>query len=351
MDQYLPNNYLPNNYGLSNNGGSGGIPSLALNPVTRQTPQVGNQNSWFNGNQQNGNNQSFNPMNFGGNNQGNNNQQSWGSNTTLPMGIQALGTLGNAYDQMFGGNNSRTQLNNYSQDYQNKFSDAASRNIANQGTVLQDTTDNANELASRAAPVLKGEKQSITDYQNQMNPIMQGYQNRYNTVMGNIQGYGQSQLGQINRSFDQQASSALSGADSRGFGNSTVASDLQRGVNYDRQNSLAQANQNINSTLAQYGSNLSGDALTAGVNNANQQATLRQNALTADTNFNNNLYSARQATPTAIQAATYSYPSSTQLANVAGALGQSSRGGGNGFGGFLGNLGKGVYQLGSSLFG
>ncbi len=110
--------------------------------------------------------------------------------------------------------------------------------------------------------------------QNSYADILKGYQDRQTALSANLESYGQNQLTDANRYYDQQSAQATQSARSRGLSNSTISDSLQAGVNAQRDYALRGINSSLSDQRLQLGAQLSGDTL-----NAYMASTGAQNSL------------------------------------------------------------------------
>lgn len=95
--------------------------------------------------------------------------------------------------------------------------------------------------------VLKGYQDTMAGQTSAQDAISRGYTDLTNNVLGVIQGVGQSQQQAINDQYAQATGQLSQNLVSRGLNNTTVAPNLQRGVEFDR----AKASNDLAGTIAQ----------------------------------------------------------------------------------------------------
>jgi hypothetical protein len=129
------------------------------------------------------------------------------------------------------------------------------------------------------ANILKGYQDTLAGQTSAQQAIQSGYTDLYNNVLGSIAGVGQSQQTAINDQYARATGALSQQLTDRGLGNTTVAPNLQRGVEADR----AKASNDLAGTIAQlrasYMSQLGQAGLGFGERAYGQNAALAQNQL------------------------------------------------------------------------
>lgn len=114
----------------------------------------------------------------------------------------------------------------------------------------------ANNIQNQTNTINAGYNQTAQNQYNAQQGVNSGYNNLSRDVLGGIAGIGSDQLALLNRNYARQAGSADQNLISSGLGNSTVRSNVQRGIGLDQnlaQNNLANS---IAQTKAGYQSNI-----------------------------------------------------------------------------------------------
>ncbi len=110
----------------------------------------------------------------------------------------------------------------------------------------------------------------------QYGDISKGYQSLYGDVLGRIAGTNQTNMNDINTSYNARAGGATQDLISRGLGNSTVQSAIQRGIENDRQRALTGSQNQFAQLGAGYASALGQAGLQSQQQGANLGANLGQ---------------------------------------------------------------------------
>jgi hypothetical protein len=120
----------------------------------------------------------------------------------------------------------------------------------------------------------------------QYGDILAGYQTHYGDVLGRIAGSNETNINDINTQYAANAGNSMQSAVSRGFGNSTVQQNMQRGIDLDRaravtdsQNRFAQLGANYANQigLTRLGAQQQGVQMGAGIGQAQLGALERVN--------------------------------------------------------------------------
>lgn len=115
----------------------------------------------------------------------------------------------------------------------------------------------------------------------QYSDIMGGYNALYGDVLGRIAGSNDSNITDINAQYNAQAGKALSNAVSRGLGNSTVAGNMDRGIQLDRARAITDSQNRFAQLGAGYANQIGQARLGAQQQGVNLGANLGQGQLAA----------------------------------------------------------------------
>lgn len=179
--------------------------------------------------------------------------------TNLPW--QNLQSQSNAFSGL--GQNPQTALAGLGQAYQGNYSAALGLNAA-----LSSGTQTGYQN-------LRGQLDK------QYSDISTGYQNLYGDVLGRIAGTNQTNLQDINAQYDAFAGSQTQSAINNGLGNSTIAMNMQRGVQQDRERALTASQNQFAQLGAGYASSIGAQGLQSQQAGAQTQAGLGQDQLHA----------------------------------------------------------------------
>ena len=125
---------------------------------------------------------------------------------------------------------------------------------------------------------LHGQGQGLmSDYEAGAAALQKGYDDRLFRNMARVDQIGDQERRDINRSFDEQAGTAVQDAAARGLGGSTVAQGLRSNVNVQRQDALGRLNDRILANKINTDSALSGDAANAAMGLFQGRQALGQN--------------------------------------------------------------------------
>jgi hypothetical protein len=112
--------------------------------------------------------------------------------------------------------------------------------------------------------------------------ILQGYDERYGRIMAELAGAGASQEQEITDAYAKERGRASQGLISRGLGNTTVRSSVDRGLQESEQKSRVQLQDTLTRQKTEYDKSLSAEQLAA-VERAREAEIAQQAALTQQT--------------------------------------------------------------------
>jgi len=111
--------------------------------------------------------------------------------------------------------------------------------------------------------------------------ILEGYNTHYGDVLGRIAGTNESNITDINTQYNAAGGKSLQDAISRGFGNSTVQQNMQRGIELDRARAITGSNNQFAQLGAQYANQIGLSRLASQQQGTQFQAGLGQAQLAA----------------------------------------------------------------------
>jgi hypothetical protein len=114
------------------------------------------------------------------------------------------------------------------------------------------SSQNVNPYITPEYLALLGQQQA--EYGQLAGQVEPGYAGLLNQALGNVQNYGQAQRTQLANFYKQQQAQQQADLLNRGLGNSTIANSVQSGLAQQQ----AQAGQNLEQNISQYGTNVLG---------------------------------------------------------------------------------------------